>query len=197
MLQTAQVHAPAITFVVDKVSTVKLQYFVDIYAATQDAPIRYCYQTNDGPFSGGTLYRADSTFQFKTSVTTDTRRAYFTMAYDNRIEAMSDTLDVYYNTNTSVRSRETEFPSQFRLHQNYPNPFNPSTVIEYNLDRPAHVHLAIVDCTGRLVRELVNTHQAAGLFRAQFDASGLSSGLYFYVLESGKQKITRKMVLMH
>jgi lysophospholipase L1-like esterase len=197
VFQTAQVHAPAITFVVDKVSAVKLQYFLDIYAATQGAPIRYCYQSNDGPFDGGTLYRADSTFQFKTSVTTETPKAYFTMAYANGIEVMSDTLVAYYNTNSSVRSQETEFPSQFQLHQNYPNPFNPSTVIAYDLDRTGHIRLAIVDCTGRFVQELVNTNQSAGSYRAQFDASGLSSGLYFYVLESGEQKITRKMVLLH
>lgn len=197
VLQTAQVHAPAITFVTEKVTSKKFYYFVDIYAATQGAPIRYCVSTNNGPFDGGTLYRSDSTMYFKQSVNVDAQKAFFTMAYANGVEVRSDTSDVYYNTNSSVRFRKTEFPSQFQLHQNYPNPFNPFTVIEYNLDRPARVRLAIVDCTGRLVRELVNTHQAAGLYRAQFDASGLSSGLYFYVLESGGQKITKKMVLMH
>jgi acyl-CoA thioesterase-1 len=197
VLQTAQVHAPAITFVTEKVTSKKFYYFVDIYAATQGAPIRYSVSTNNGPFDGGTLYRSDSTMYFKQSVNVDAQKAFFTMAYAKGIEVRSDTSDVYYNTNSSVRSQETEFPSQFHLHQNYPNPFNPSTLIEYDLDRPARVRLAVVDCTGRLVRELVNTHQAAGLYRAQFDASGLSSGLYFYVLESGGHKIARKMVLMH
>jgi hypothetical protein len=118
------------------------------------------------------------------------------MAYGNKLEVISDTLVVNY-LNTSVESRETEYPSRFHLHQNYPNPFNPTTVIEYDLDCPGHVRLVVIDCKGWLVRELINTHQAAGSYHTQFDAAELSSGLYFYVFESGEQKITGKMVLMH
>ena len=196
VFQTAQVHAPAITFVVGKVFTRKMQYYVDLYAASKDAPIRLVYRLGNGEYDGGTDYRADATLQFKHSVNKDVQTAYYTMAYDNGFEVISDTLYVDYQI-SSVEPRETALPSQFQLYQNYPNPFNPSTVIEYDLNRAGHVHLAIVDCTGRLVKDVVNTHQAAGSYRAHFDASGLSSGLYFYVLESGQKKTTRKMVLMH
>jgi lysophospholipase L1-like esterase len=196
VLQTAQVHAPAMTFVTEKITSKQFKYFIDIYAAVRGAQIRYCYKLNDGSFGGGTTYRADSSLQFRASVGTDAQKAYFTMAYANGIETISDTSYVKYLT-TSVESREAEFPSQFHLHQNYPNPFNPSTVIDFDLNRPGHVRLVVIDCRGRFVQELVNTHQAAGSYRSQFDASGLSSGLYFYILESGEQKITGKMVLMH
>jgi hypothetical protein len=87
------------------------------------------------------------------------------------------------------------------LHQNVPNPFNPQTAIRYDLPSAARVRLSIVDVSGRRIRTLVDEPQAAGtreaLWNGRDDAgNAVSSGVYFYVLDVGKQCLTRKLVLL-
>ena len=71
-------------------------------------------------------------------------------------------------------------PANYVLYQNYPNPFNSFTTIRYEMPEPAFVKLIIYDVLGREVKELVNEEKPAGSHRVQFDASDLSSGVYFY-----------------
>jgi hypothetical protein len=90
---------------------------------------------------------------------------------------------------------------ELTLHQNVPNPFNPQTTIRYELPSPAPVRLLILDVNGRLVRTLVNEQQTAGPRQAIWNGrddtgTGVSSGVYFYVLEAGKDRLTRKLVLL-
>jgi Secretion system C-terminal sorting domain/Carboxypeptidase regulatory-like domain len=99
-------------------------------------------------------------------------------------------------TPTSVGQTSTAQPEQFTLAQNYPNPFNPSTTIEYSLDRSGIVTLKIYNILGQEVTTLVNGFQNAGSYRAVFNASSLSSGIYFYRLQSEKLSQTQKMILM-
>ena len=73
-------------------------------------------------------------------------------------------------------------PGSFVLSQNYPNPFNPSTVISYQLSINSEVQLKVFDMTGREVATLVNGRVAAGSHSVRFDAAGLSSGVYIYML---------------
>jgi photosystem II stability/assembly factor-like uncharacterized protein len=76
-------------------------------------------------------------------------------------------------------------PTEFALAQNYPNPFNPSTIISYQLPMTNEVRLVVYDLLGREVQTLVNTRQAAGSYRVNFNAASLSSGVYFYRLSAG------------
>jgi hypothetical protein len=87
-------------------------------------------------------------------------------------------------------------PDKFQLNQNYPNPFNPSTKITYNLPSNSVVRLKVYDVLGKKVADLVNKEQAAGFYEINFDASNLSSGVYFYRLETGSFVKTKKMLLM-
>ena len=84
----------------------------------------------------------------------------------------------------------------FSLEQNYPNPFNPSTVISYRLPETSFVTLKIYDALGREVAVLVNEQKPAGTYEVEFDASDLSSGIYFYKLQAGSFVQTRKMILL-
>ncbi|MBU1636105.1 carboxypeptidase regulatory-like domain-containing protein [bacterium] len=86
--------------------------------------------------------------------------------------------------------------TEYVLHQNYPNPFNPSTTIRYDLKNPGHTTLAIYNIVGQEVAKLVNEVQQSGPHAVHFDASGLTSGVYFYRLKSGDFSSTSKMVLM-
>lgn len=85
--------------------------------------------------------------------------------------------------------------NQFALEQNYPNPFNPRTVIGYQLPMIGYVTLRVFDILGKEVAVLVNKEQPAGRYEVEFDAQKLNSGVYFYTLQAGSQKLTKKMIL--
>jgi len=91
---------------------------------------------------------------------------------------------------------EAKVAQDFALAQNYPNPFNPTTNIRYELKAASMVKLAVYDMLGRQVATLVNEVQSAGPQVVSFDASSMTSGVYFYKLEAGDQVFTRKMTLL-
>ena len=91
-------------------------------------------------------------------------------------------------------------PTEFSLAQNYPNPFNPETTIPFALPVRANVKLSVFDLLGREVATLVNGTMDAGSHAVNWNASDLSSGVYFYRLDAqaGEASFnsTRKVVLM-
>jgi hypothetical protein len=91
---------------------------------------------------------------------------------------------------------EQQLPTEFALMQNYPNPFNPSTVISYQLPVSSNVTLKVYDILGNEVATFVNEEKPAGSYEVKFDASGLSSGIYFYKLQAGSLVETKKMILL-
>jgi photosystem II stability/assembly factor-like uncharacterized protein len=106
-------------------------------------------------------------------------------------------LSVSYNVITGSPQLSNELPVSFGLKQNYPNPFNPSTTIEYEISRASLVQLKVYDVLGNEVKALISNYLAPGKYSMNFDASGLSSGIYFYTLSSDGQKIdTKKMILI-
>ncbi|MBS1552773.1 MAG: T9SS type A sorting domain-containing protein [Bacteroidetes bacterium] len=87
-------------------------------------------------------------------------------------------------------------PTNFELSQNYPNPFNPSTKISFGLPNDGKVSLKIYDMTGKEVMTLVNEVKTAGFYSVSFNASSLSSGIYFYTLSADNFTATKKMMLI-
>ncbi len=92
--------------------------------------------------------------------------------------------------------KEEQVPFTYTLSQNYPNPFNPTTQIKYSISKVGNVSLKIYDVLGRVVSDLVNKEQDPGNYSISFDASKLSSGVYFYRLESGSFVSVKKMMLV-
>lgn len=84
----------------------------------------------------------------------------------------------------------------YELAQNYPNPFNPTTKISFTIPVDQQVALKVYNSLGEEVATLVNNNLTKGSYTINFDANGLSSGLYFYKLESGNKVLVRKMVLL-
>lgn len=89
-----------------------------------------------------------------------------------------------------------QMPEKFALYQNYPNPFNPVTTIKYDIIKSQDVKLAVYDILGREVATLVNTQQQPGSYEVKFDATNVSSGIYFYQLNAGDFIGTKKMILI-
>jgi hypothetical protein len=87
-------------------------------------------------------------------------------------------------------------PITFSLGQNYPNPFNPSTTITFTAPKTGHVTLKVFNTLGQVVATLVDGEYTAGTHEVRFDASVLSSGVYFYTLKSNDFSATKKMMLV-
>jgi len=91
---------------------------------------------------------------------------------------------------------ETSIVTEFTLHQNYPNPFNPSTKIKFAVPERSNVLLKIYDILGSEVATLVNKEMDAGWYENDFNAAGLSSGVYLLRMEAGSYVNTKKMILL-
>ncbi|MBK8552936.1 MAG: T9SS type A sorting domain-containing protein [Ignavibacteria bacterium] len=99
----------------------------------------------------------------------------------------------YFNLSNEVI---VGIPTKYDLSQNYPNPFNPSTSITYQIPFDGQVSLKIFDMSGKEVASLVNEVKTAGYYTYNFNASSLSSGVYFYSLSANNFTATKKMMLL-
>jgi len=97
---------------------------------------------------------------------------------------------------TSVELTDDQIPNNFTLKQNYPNPFNPSTKIEYSIPSESFVELKVYDVLGNEVATLVNEQQQAGVYRADFNAVNLPSGMYFARITASEFTQVVKMILL-
>lgn len=97
---------------------------------------------------------------------------------------------------TDIGSNQGNLPVRFDLSQNYPNPFNPVTSIEFGLPKDEMVSLKVYDMLGREVRTVINEFRKAGTYQVGFDASSLSSGVYFYRMQAGMFTEIKRMVVV-
>jgi hypothetical protein len=103
---------------------------------------------------------------------------------------------ILFDIVTGVEQNRMQIPTVYSLDQNFPNPFNPSTAIRYGLPNRSHVMLTVFNTLGQEVAQLVNGDMEAGSHEVKFDASGLSSGVYFYRIQAGGFVETRKLLLV-
>lgn len=101
-----------------------------------------------------------------------------------------------YFLSLGINIISTNIPEKFKLEQNYPNPFNPVTKIRFALPEAGKVNLTVYDITGKEIETLVKRKLSHGVFEADFDASRLNSGVYFYRLTTEKFTETKKMILI-
>ncbi|MBL1213012.1 MAG: T9SS type A sorting domain-containing protein [Ignavibacteriae bacterium] len=120
------------------------------------------------------------------------------MAIDS-LKKYSELAQTFYDESfpvpVSVNNVELK-PTEFSLSQNYPNPFNPSTTINFSLPQSSFVTLKIYDVLGKEVITLINEEKNSGKHFIEFDASNLSSGIYFYNLQASEFGESKKMLLM-
>jgi hypothetical protein len=111
----------------------------------------------------------------------------------------TDFIDSLKQTVSSIEQKSEIIPKDFNLFQNYPNPFNPSTNIQYSLSKPSQVKLSIYNLLGQEIKLLKNAFQNAGEYSLVWDATDnennpVSSGMYFYSLETNNQTLQKKMM---
>jgi len=140
-------------------------------------------------------------FDVKSGVYPKTGDSLYIVTY-NQIED-NDEFRFSPDSNFVVKVEEVGKPNNYSLFQNYPNPFNPTTIIEYHIPNIEliiksfnHVSLKIYDLLGREVSTLIDKNQFPGEYSVTFDASSLSSGVYYYQLKSGNYLETKKMILL-
>ena len=103
------------------------------------------------------------------------------------------------NNDVIVSNEEEQIstlPNSISMNQNYPNPFNPSTTISYAINKSGQVTLKVYDITGRVVSVLVNENKSQGRYNIIWNATALSSGIYFYRLEAFGESITKRLSLI-
>ena len=120
---------------------------------------------------------------------------YLTTVFNRWESNPSDTVKVLVQAITDME-KTNMMPTVIKLEQNYPNPFNPTTAIGYQLSAVSDVEVSVYDILGRKVTTLVNTIQQAGYHQIEWDASGFSSGIYFYIFKAGDFTDLKKMVLV-
>jgi len=116
---------------------------------------------------------------------------------DGKLYAGVYAAGVYYLTPDVVGVHNgNELAKAFVLKQNYPNPFNPSTKISFSIAKSSFVNLSVFDASGKKVISLINEYKNAGEYDVNFDAAELTSGVYFYQLQSEGLTETKKMFLV-
>ena len=168
------------------------------------------WESNFGALVNIRLYR-NGVFTLKIIDSTVNTGRYAWKADSNKVNADTTyTIRILISADTTMFAESRKFSigrttgvkddlpvvTDFALLQNYPNPFNPKTVLSYMLPVVSHVRLVVYDVLGREVALLVNESKTPGSYSAEFNASGLASGVYIYRLMAGNSVACRKMVLM-
>ncbi len=149
--------------------------------------------SNPGYISGNTIiahvWNNQTNLEYETEITFDIGDGNFESGLFSRLSILGTNV-------VSVPDEEVDVPIDFSLSQNYPNPFNPTTKIKFQISRSSIVSLIIFDVLGEEIVTIINEEKPAGSYEFVFDASTLSSGVYFYRLQAGSLVETKKMMLM-
>lgn len=176
----------------------------DIYPVFAD-PTEF--EVTDG--SGAIIVRRDGINRYS-NVPGDTINGKTILRVGDRIASLTGVVYYSFNRYKVVPRKDSDFgaitsvaseriaanPESYALMQNYPNPFNPTTVIEYSIPQSEFVTLRVYNVLGQQVETLVQQAQSPGTYRIQFDASRLTTGVYFYRLQTGGYSAVKKMMVV-
>ena len=127
---------------------------------------------------------------------TETASSSGTVSYNSSGNPVNASVPLSISAVTLVEETSALQPTNYVLEQNYPNPFNPSTTIRYTLPASGRVAVRVYNILGQAVATLVDGNQNAGSYEVSFNASALSSGVYFYRIQSGSFEAVKKMMLL-
>ena len=150
---------------------------------------------------GSSSNNVSSAFQFFISSSANVDSIVFELEISSNgivywMVASNDTVTMEDSVTVDIKDKFDYQPNEFALEQNYPNPFNPTTTINYSVPRTAVVTLKVYDILGREISTLVNEEKPAGNYSVNFNASNLSSDIYFYRMQAGTFVETKKLTLL-
>lgn len=119
--------------------------------------------------------------------------------FNNNVYMGTHAKSVYkrnYSDIIGIKNISSVTPDKFLLSQNYPNPFNPATKINFSLPLKSFVRLKVYNSLGKEVANLVNENLQSGIYEYSFNGQSLTSGIYFYKLETDNFSETKKMMLI-
>jgi hypothetical protein len=186
----------------DDIQSLKIFEWYDGYNGFDDSLYNWLnYGEIDGPYNSGPDGTVDiPSIASKNFAPGDTIKVYVGIALGmDTSEMLANIASVEALYNGLVTDVENEFnivPDEYVLYQNYPNPFNPTTEIKFNLIKSDYVQLTVFNAVGEEVTKLINNELNAGLHTVKFDASGLSSGIYFYKISTNEFISVNKMMLL-
>jgi len=156
------------------------------------------YAAHGTPYSGAILFTTNGGVNWTLDESTNTWFDCLNSYNDAIVYCGAGAGKVWYCPIPSgVNGTGTEAPEKFRLHQNYPNPFNPVTSIKFEIPRTSGVRLSVYGINGKEVKTLVNSKLKAGVYETSISGSGLSSGVYIYVLfADGIKMDSQKMIMI-
>jgi len=151
-----------------------------------------------GTFRNGVFISKDNGISWQAINSGLTDSVVFSLVVNSSNQVLAGTPDGIFKSYGSVLEIDENktFEKTFLLFQNYPNPFNPNTTINYSIANPGYVTVKIFNVLGEEVGQLVNEYKNIGSYSVNFDASKLSSGIYFYSLSSGSFMQTKKMIVL-
>ena len=150
--------------------------------------------------NSGCIYRYDPDFALGPELISSGHQGPAGIDYNQRDNILAvpnfygNTIDFIPIDVTSIGS--INIPHSIESVRNYPNPFNAYTIIEFSLREPGNVRLEIIDNLGRRIEAMLNSNYPAGDHSVIWNAEGLSSGIYFYKIQTGEYSRTRKMILL-
>jgi agmatine/peptidylarginine deiminase len=189
--------------IVEESDSIMIKAVIQTNAGLAEASVYWTIDTDSG-FSPLPMnfYSGDTLAAYIPPQVNGTQVFYYISATSNRNKTINKPMtapDGYYKfiVENNVTSLNTEYtPDEFFIYQNYPNPFNPTTSIQYKVSRRQFVTLIVYDVLGNGIAILVNEEKPAGIYEAGFDASSLSSGVYFYRFQAGSFTKIFKMILL-
>lgn len=151
-----------------------------------------------GCFDGVIIKTTDGGKSWSMDISNKGKHAFYSSAFDaqGRVFFGTSTGKIIAGEKVSGVERDEHLPAFFSLEQNYPNPFNPITSIRFTLAGDAHASLTVFNVMGQQVARIADGYFKSGQHNVNFDASRLSSGVYYYQLKSGGFIETKKMTLL-
>lgn len=157
------------------------------------------YGTNFWLVQGSGIYRSTNNGSTWTSdhTATGTLNDIAISRNGTMLWAVGSVGSIYTNSGTvGISNTTSNVPDRYFLSQNFPNPFNPTTKINFDITKNSFVSLKLYNSIGQEVSNLVNQNLTAGSYEVTFEGTGLTSGIYFYTINTGEFVQTNKMMLV-